>query len=101
MVGIYIAHATLDARIAKSNRIFAGLWHGKVKAEMNLFLKPVVDSLYEALDYVNYTFADITSHTCRYCRYSTDWSFTCCKMCTAVFQGGFASKKFSLQFCSV
>ena len=32
-------------RISKENRILAGLWYGKSKPDMLMFLKPVVDSL--------------------------------------------------------
>lgn len=32
-------------RVAKENRIFAGLWYGSAKPDMSLFLKPVAMSL--------------------------------------------------------
>ena len=35
----------LCLRISKENRILGGLWHGKSKPDMLMFLKPIVDSL--------------------------------------------------------
>lgn len=42
-----LTYITNNFRVAKENRVLAGLWHGPLKPDMGLFLKPMTDSLHK------------------------------------------------------
>ena len=38
-------HINIVCRISKQNRVLGGIWYGKAKPDMTLFLKPLAEAL--------------------------------------------------------
>lgn len=47
VIALYMYNVFCVYRVAKENRLFAGVWYGSMKPDMSLFLKPLALSLKE------------------------------------------------------